>query len=101
MLNTHQIVGIPLVDLRASFKAPTRFSDTVVVESEKRIVGDMDFTRLGFGVHRQVEVQEALQRQEDRLRRSLTPRISADALHGRAAARRLGEFKIFERLGFS
>jgi 4-hydroxybenzoyl-CoA thioesterase len=34
MLKTHQIVGIPLVDLRASFKAPSRFSDTVVVESE-------------------------------------------------------------------
>jgi 4-hydroxybenzoyl-CoA thioesterase len=34
MLKTHQIVGIPLVDLRASFKVPSRFSDTVVVESE-------------------------------------------------------------------
>jgi 4-hydroxybenzoyl-CoA thioesterase len=34
MLKTHQIVGIPLVDLRASFKAPSRFTDTVVVESE-------------------------------------------------------------------
>jgi 4-hydroxybenzoyl-CoA thioesterase len=34
MLKTYQIVGIPLVDLRASFKAPSRFSDTVVVESE-------------------------------------------------------------------
>ena len=34
MLKTHQIVGIPLVDLRASFKAPSRFSDTVIVESE-------------------------------------------------------------------
>ncbi len=34
MLKIYQIVGIPLVDLRASFKAPSRFSDTVVVESE-------------------------------------------------------------------
>jgi 4-hydroxybenzoyl-CoA thioesterase len=34
MLNTYQIVGIPLVDLRASFTVPSRFSDTVVVESE-------------------------------------------------------------------
>jgi 4-hydroxybenzoyl-CoA thioesterase len=34
MLQTHQIVGIPLVDLRVSFKVPSRFSDTVVVESE-------------------------------------------------------------------
>jgi 4-hydroxybenzoyl-CoA thioesterase len=34
MLKTHQILGIPLVDLRVSFKQPSRFSDTVVVESE-------------------------------------------------------------------
>jgi 4-hydroxybenzoyl-CoA thioesterase len=34
MLKTYQIVGIPMVDLRASFKVPSRFSDTVVVESE-------------------------------------------------------------------
>jgi 4-hydroxybenzoyl-CoA thioesterase len=34
MLKTYQIVGIPLVDVRASFKAPSRFSDTVTVESE-------------------------------------------------------------------
>lgn len=34
MLKVHQIVGIPLVDLRVSFKAPSRFGDTVVVESE-------------------------------------------------------------------
>jgi 4-hydroxybenzoyl-CoA thioesterase len=34
MLKTYQIVGIPLVDLRASFNVPSRFSDTVVVESE-------------------------------------------------------------------
>ena len=34
MLKTHQIVGIPMVDLRVSFRAPSRFSDTVIVESE-------------------------------------------------------------------
>jgi 4-hydroxybenzoyl-CoA thioesterase len=34
MLKTHGIVGIPLVDVRASFRAPSRFSDTVIVESE-------------------------------------------------------------------
>lgn len=34
MLKTYEIVGIPLVDLRASFKVPSRFSDTVIVESE-------------------------------------------------------------------
>ena len=34
MLKTYQIVGIPLVDVRASFKSPSRFSDTVTVESE-------------------------------------------------------------------
>jgi 4-hydroxybenzoyl-CoA thioesterase len=34
MLKTYGIIGIPLVDVRASFLAPSRFSDTVVVESE-------------------------------------------------------------------
>jgi 4-hydroxybenzoyl-CoA thioesterase len=34
MLKTYGIIGIPLVDLRASFMIPSRFSDTVVVESE-------------------------------------------------------------------
>jgi 4-hydroxybenzoyl-CoA thioesterase len=34
MLKTYQIIGIPLVDVRTSFKAPSRFSDTVIVESE-------------------------------------------------------------------
>jgi len=34
MLKTYGIIGIPLVDVRASFIAPSRFSDTVVVESE-------------------------------------------------------------------
>ncbi len=34
MLKTYEIVGIPLVDVRATFLAPSRFSDTVTVESE-------------------------------------------------------------------
>jgi 4-hydroxybenzoyl-CoA thioesterase len=34
MLRTYQIIGIPLVDLRASFMKPSRFSDVVTVESE-------------------------------------------------------------------
>jgi 4-hydroxybenzoyl-CoA thioesterase len=34
MLKTYRIVGIPLVDVRATFMAPSRFSDTVIVESE-------------------------------------------------------------------
>lgn len=34
MLKTYQIIGIPLVDVHASFKTPSRFSDTVIVESE-------------------------------------------------------------------
>jgi len=34
MLKTYGIVGIPLVDLKASFRSPSRFSDVVVVESE-------------------------------------------------------------------
>jgi 4-hydroxybenzoyl-CoA thioesterase len=34
MLKIYQIIGIPLVDVRASFMAPSRFSDTVLVESE-------------------------------------------------------------------
>jgi 4-hydroxybenzoyl-CoA thioesterase len=46
MLKTYQIVGIPLVDLRASFKAPSRFSDTVIVESEIT-----EWRRSSFSVH--------------------------------------------------
>lgn len=34
MLKDYQIIGIPLVDVRASFMAPSRVSDIVVVESE-------------------------------------------------------------------
>jgi 4-hydroxybenzoyl-CoA thioesterase len=46
MLKTYQIVGIPMVDLRASFKAPSRFSDTVVVESQVT-----EWRRSSFCVH--------------------------------------------------
>jgi 4-hydroxybenzoyl-CoA thioesterase len=46
MLKTYQIIGIPLVDVRASFKSPSRFSDTVTVESEITKWG-----RSSFGVH--------------------------------------------------
>ncbi len=34
MLKRYGIVGIPMVDVRASFMAPSRFGDTIVVESE-------------------------------------------------------------------
>lgn len=34
MLKTYHIVGIPMVGIRASFLAPSRFSDIVIVESE-------------------------------------------------------------------
>ena len=34
MFVQHKIVGIPMVDLRVSFMAPSRVSDVVVVESE-------------------------------------------------------------------
>jgi 4-hydroxybenzoyl-CoA thioesterase len=34
MLKTYRIIGIPMVDLKASFIAPSRFSEDVIVESE-------------------------------------------------------------------
>jgi 4-hydroxybenzoyl-CoA thioesterase len=34
MLKSYQIIGIPMVDVRASFLAPSRFSEQVVIESE-------------------------------------------------------------------
>jgi 4-hydroxybenzoyl-CoA thioesterase len=46
MLKTWGIVGIPVVDLRASFKAPSRFTDTVIVESEIT-----EWRRSSFCVH--------------------------------------------------
>jgi 4-hydroxybenzoyl-CoA thioesterase len=43
MLKTYRIVGIPLVDVRASFRAPSRFSETVRVESEITQLGRSSF----------------------------------------------------------
>ena len=43
MLKTYQIVGIPMVEVRASFMAPSRFSDTVIVESEITKWGQSSF----------------------------------------------------------
>jgi 4-hydroxybenzoyl-CoA thioesterase len=34
MLKTYRIIGIPLVDLQASFIVPSRLSEIVIVESE-------------------------------------------------------------------
>lgn len=34
MLKTYHIIGIPLVEVRALFRAPSRFSEEVVVETE-------------------------------------------------------------------
>ena len=34
MLKTYRIIGVPMVDVRATFIAPSRFSDSVVIESE-------------------------------------------------------------------
>jgi len=34
MLKKYGIIGIPLVDVHASFRAPSRFSDEVIVETE-------------------------------------------------------------------
>jgi len=46
MLKIYGIIGIPLVDVRASFMVPSRFSDTVVVESEIT-----EWRRSSFCVH--------------------------------------------------
>jgi 4-hydroxybenzoyl-CoA thioesterase len=43
MLKTYQIIGIPMVDLRVSFMAPSRFSDDVMVESEATEWGRCSF----------------------------------------------------------
>jgi 4-hydroxybenzoyl-CoA thioesterase len=34
MVKTYRIIGIPLVNVQASFMVPSRFADTVIVESE-------------------------------------------------------------------
>ncbi len=46
MLKTYRIIGIPLVDLRASFMVPSRLSDVVIVESEIT-----EWRRSSFCVH--------------------------------------------------
>ena len=43
MVKTYRIVGIPLVDVQASFMVPSRFSDTVIVESEISEWGSSSF----------------------------------------------------------
>ena len=43
MLKTYRIIGIPLVDVQASFRAPSRFSETVTVESEITQLGRSSF----------------------------------------------------------
>jgi 4-hydroxybenzoyl-CoA thioesterase len=55
MLKTYQIVGIPLVELRASFKAPSRFSDTVIVESQIT-----EWRRTSFCVHHRLYNKDVL-----------------------------------------
>jgi 4-hydroxybenzoyl-CoA thioesterase len=55
MLKTYQIVGIPMVDLRATFMVPSRFSDTVIVESEITKWG-----RSSFGVRHRLFNQGVL-----------------------------------------
>ena len=34
MLKKYEIIGIPVVDVHASFRAPSRFGDDVIIESE-------------------------------------------------------------------
>ena len=55
MLKTYRILGIPMVELRASFIAPSRFSDTVIVESEITKWG-----RSSFGVRHRLFNQGVL-----------------------------------------
>jgi 4-hydroxybenzoyl-CoA thioesterase len=43
MLKTYRIVGIPVVDIKATFRAPSRFGDEVVVESEIAELGRSSF----------------------------------------------------------
>ena len=43
MLKKYDIVGIPLVDVKATFRAPSRFGDDVVVESEFVELGRSSF----------------------------------------------------------
>lgn len=55
MLKTYQIIGIPMVDVRASFMAPSRFSDSVTVESEI-----IEWRRSSFCIRHRLFNKEAL-----------------------------------------
>ena len=55
MLKTYQIIGIPMVDLRVSFRAPSRFSDTVVVDS-----AITEWRRSSFSVHHRLFNKDVL-----------------------------------------
>lgn len=55
MLKTYQIVGIPMVDLRVSFRVPSRFSDTVVVDS-----AITEWRRSSFSVHHRLFNKDVL-----------------------------------------
>jgi 4-hydroxybenzoyl-CoA thioesterase len=49
MLKQYDIIGIPMVEVRASFRAPSRFSDEVEVVSQIK-----EFRRSSFFVHHQL-----------------------------------------------
>lgn len=55
MLKKYGIIGIPLVDVHASFRAPSRFSDEVMVESEIT-----EFRRSSFSVRHRLFNQGTL-----------------------------------------
>jgi 4-hydroxybenzoyl-CoA thioesterase len=55
MIAAYKIIGIPLVNLQASFRAPSRFGDTVVVESEVA-----EWGRSSFRVRHRLFNQEVL-----------------------------------------
>jgi 4-hydroxybenzoyl-CoA thioesterase len=55
MLKSYNIVGIPMVDTRARFLAPSKFGDDIVVES--RIT---EWRRSSFDVHHKVFKGEVL-----------------------------------------
>ena len=55
MLKTYGIVGIPMVDTRARFAAPSRFGDDVVVES-----AIVKWNRSAFEVHHKLFRGETL-----------------------------------------
>ena len=55
MLNRYDIIGIPMVEVRASFRAPSRFSDEVEVVSEIT-----EFRRSSFLVRHQLFNQGSL-----------------------------------------